>query len=250
MQIQTIPINTAAWAIGGLVIYVYCARLWVQYKQTNNMLSWLLFIFFLPLGTGFLALSLPVFFSQDETVVRWAYLVGDAFRLGAVAFMGRVFWFITLRQRVPQAWVFVPALLLVSAGWIHELFAFFPYVEGNLVMLEYPFLSSLAQVLLLALFGLGIGLTFIWQGLKEAVKFNKIDAAIKSVSLGIGFASVPGAVVVNNLINRGGETFASSIVIIAGFVIALMGLELPAVQRALSAKPTESATADAPNIAG
>lgn len=224
------------------MVYVFCIRLWVQYKTSNNYLSKLMLNFFFFLGTGFLILSVPLFFTTDESIVRWAYLVGDAFRLGAVIIMGKVFWFITLKQRISYWWVFIPSFLLIGAGWGSEIFGLYPYVRENLVVLVYPFLSSLAQAVLLATFGIGIGITLILQGIKEARRFGKIDAAIKSITLGIGFAVVPGTVVINNLINKGGENFVTSISIIVGFVVALAGLELPAARRALPSRIEQTKT--------
>lgn len=237
MNLQPIPINTAAWAIGGLVIFVYCARLYNQYLRTNNYLSRLLLLFFLVLAGGFLVLSLPVFFTQDPLTVRWAYLAGDALRLSALVLMGRVFWFFSLQKRINFWWIGSVSIGLGAAAIIHEFIAFHPYVVGNLVILEYPLLSSIAQFVQLSVFGLGLGGTFIWQGVKELRQFGKVQAAIKSISLGIGFAMVPGSVAFNNLINQGGETFVTSLVIMAGFLIALLGLELPAVRRALPPEP-------------
>lgn len=236
MNLQPIPINSAAWMIGALALFVLSSRLYDSWRHSNNYLSYLLLWEFVILAIGFFLVAMPAFVTDDPGWLRVGYLAGDIFRLGSLIILARIFWFIALKKRISFWWLVVPSSLLVAAAWIDEWLHVHPEMVGNLVIPHFPFWSTFAQVAHLAVFGVGVGLVFLFQAARQLKDHKTLRAASKSFGLGFGFVVVPGSIVAGNLTSPGGETFQTSISMIIGFVVALAAIILVPSQKPLQKK--------------
>lgn len=239
MDLHPIPVNSAAWMIGALALFILSSRLYVSWRNSNNYLSYLLLWEFVILGIGFFLVSLPAFVTDDSGTLRLGYLVGDIFRLGSLILLARVFWFVALKERISFWWLVVPSAIVIVAAWVDELLHMRPEVIGNLVVPNFPFWSTFAQVSHLAIFGVGVGLTFLMQAASQLKSRRTLRAASKSFGLGFGFVVVPGSIVAGNLTSPGGETFETSISMIIGFIVALAAIILVPSQKPLDKKQPE-----------
>lgn len=221
-----LPINSLAWGVGSISTALIAWRLYINYRHSGNQLTLYMFWFILVLVVGFGMLSFPLLFTRDEAILRPVFLVTDALRFLSLVLLGRIFWFLVLKQRVGLGWLMVPGVAIGTIGWLSGLADATLTVTDQLVIYRYPPLSIWAQNILLVGFSITTGLAFVAQGLKS-LRSGALAGFLKSAGLGNGFIIIGGAVVLNNIYNQGAETIATSLGILISSTLLFIGVVVP-----------------------
>lgn len=225
--VSPLPLNTIGWGIGALAVLLFGYKSWRSYQSSGNYLSKYFGIFGLVMGTAFVLLSVPSFFTDSRDVLRATYLASDLLVYSGFLLQVPVLWFVGLKQSVRLPVLLVPAVAISAVGWVDNVRHFDVAVVGRIVEFYDSPLALQLQTALLFLIIIPTGLFFLREGVREYTGGSK-RASAKSIIIGTAYVVVGFIVAINNLQARGIDSVESSITNIVIFSAMFIALLTPA----------------------
>ena len=218
---QNIPSNIIPWLVGFPVFSLFGWRALKNYQRLRNPLSGYFAVGALSMATAFFLWSVPLLFTDNQTVMQIISIVGDFFLYLALVSQAALVYYLTLRDKVPKVVFMGPIVAIAVAGYFSHVYGYLhngvAIVDGNF---EYklPFFASIAQIILLAnVFLVGV---LLFSRLKEQ-NSKRSKSNLIGISILLMLSATAGAL---NIISAGKPN--ETIPIIASYAVAFIAFLL------------------------
>ncbi len=222
---SNIPINSITWLVGFIPTFIFSIRSYRIYHTTKNPVALGYSIFMILIALCLLFFGLPTIFTQNfEILKRTAFMANLFLQVGLLVLLWLA-WLLIFRKKINLFFIMTLAILYTGFMLIREystLQVYITYPPRLIHYLNIPLVLVMQSIILLVL-AVPIGFHFLWQSSAQKDSLSKLRA----IMTGLLFIIVPLAATSTNILNKGNDTFTSTLIEFIFFVFLLIALILP-----------------------
>lgn len=214
------PINSIAWSLGSLTLYIFSVKSWFSYRLTRNPLARMYYMLGLTFGTALFFFGVPGLFTRDTHILRYMYFLADLFAQISMQVQVWLLWFLGLRSRVRLDYLYLvtipfsAVLMTLQALTSSVGISWSPYL---IVYTDRPAVLILKSIIYVV-----IALPIGYFLLRQVPKQTSFKSKVKSFMAGMTFIVICLAATSNNIFDAGSDTPQSATVVSVFFVIFLL----------------------------
>jgi hypothetical protein len=211
------PINSIAWSVGSLALYVFAFRSWRSYRITRNPLARMYTFLGLTFGSALFFFGVPGLFTENTRLLRYSYFFADLFVQISMQVQVWLLWFLGLQRRVRLDYLYL--VTIPFSAVLMTLQALMSHVEISrtphlVVYTDKPIVLVLKSIIYMA-----VALPIGYFLLRQAPRQTSFRSRAKSFVAGMTFIVICLAAVSNNIFDRGSDTPESAAVVLSLFII-------------------------------
>ena len=218
------PINAYTWTLGGISIYAFTIKSYLNYQRSKNPLARIYTLLGLTFATGLLMYGLPALITQNAHLLRYTYFSADAFVQVALQLGIWLLWFIGLRIHFSLKYMLALTIPISVATMVIEVLTSKVYVSQSPHLVIYT--DKFPVLLLKSILYIIVAFPLAYFLLKQVPNQTNLRAKFQSFISGIIFIIISVAATSNNIFDKGSDTVQSSTDLAIFFAIFLLA-QLP-----------------------
>ncbi|MBI4101238.1 hypothetical protein HY441_02080 [Candidatus Microgenomates bacterium] len=223
VAILNIPTSVWGWFVGFIAVSLLAIRSFRRYLVLKTPLQFYYVLTGLTFGLALGCYSVPFMLSDRESILKTAFIVGDAFIYLALIVQTRILWYLGLHKLMRYGFLLIPVVLLSLISWgVSTVYTISTSVSivSNVVVYSLPAITLYLQAGLFLVM-LAVGYFFI----REAISMISVKQKLKSLTLGTTYVLVGIAVIINNIFFQGlNNTALVNLLYLTVFGIFLLSL--------------------------
>src|SRR5680860_330710 len=116
--IDQIPINSLAWTFGVIACLALTIRSFIVYRRAYSQLTKYMCWFGVLITISLVFFGLPAFFTLDNQLLHWSYIIGEFFMYLGFIPQAAILWSLVLRRYSVYA-VTIPVAIIGLATWLY-----------------------------------------------------------------------------------------------------------------------------------
>jgi len=147
-----IPTSTIPWLIGSFAFLLFGLRGVANYKKLHSPLSLYFSISGFSVSLAFFFYSVPLIFTDDQTVLLVVNIIGDFFLYVMFVYQVVILHYLVFKNKISLKVLMVPVIIIAAIGWLSHCYGYIVNgvsVVDGLFEYQLPLISNIIQILFL-----------------------------------------------------------------------------------------------------